>query len=140
MPIKVEASSAPQSVWTCWRREKSLSHTGLRTPDRPGRTPVATTITLSRLTKLNFLYYGLFGRDAESFCRSSRFGEARHLLIASRPNHEGGSSIYLRNGAIHLQYDNIPQPRTPQNTPSTLWKPDDLYCILIHYIRAAISE
>jgi len=67
MPIKVEASAAPQSVWTYWRREKSLSQTGLRTPDRPARTPVATPITLSRLTYFNFLWYGLLGLDANHF-------------------------------------------------------------------------
>ena len=30
--------------------KKSLSQTGIRTPDRPARTSVATPITLSRLT------------------------------------------------------------------------------------------
>jgi hypothetical protein len=131
MPIKGEASAATKSVWSYWRRENSLSQTGLRTPDRPARTPLAKpSITISRLTHFNFLYYGLFGLDAEIFCRSSRFGGARHLLIASRLNGEDGSSICLRNCAIHLQYDNVPQPRTPQNAPSTLWK----------HIRAAISE
>jgi hypothetical protein len=37
-------------------------------------------------------------------------------------------------------FNTIMYPNPPQNAPSTLWKPDDLYCILIHYIRAAISE
>jgi hypothetical protein len=140
MPIKVEARSASELVWTYWRREKSPSQTGIRTPDRPARSPAATPITLSRLTYFNFLHYGLFGGDAETFCRSSRFGGKRHLLTASRFNREDGSSICLRNGAIHLKYDHVSQPRTPQNAPSTVWKPDDLYCTLIHYIRAAISE
>ena len=74
------------------------------------------------------------------FVRRQVSEEHAHLLIASQPNREDGSSICLQNGAIHLQYDNVPQSRTPQNTPSKLWKPDDLYCILIHYIRTAISE
>jgi hypothetical protein len=58
MPIKVGARSAPEPVWTYWRREKSTSWTGIRTPDRPARSPVATPITLSRLVYFNFLHYG----------------------------------------------------------------------------------
>jgi hypothetical protein len=140
MPIKVEGRSAPEPVWTYWRREKSPSQTGILTSDRPARSPVATPIALSLLAYFKFLHYGIFGRDAETFCRFSRFGGTRHLFTASRLNCEEGSRICLRNGAIHLKYDHVPQARIPQNAPSTMWKPDNVNWILIHYIRTAINE
>jgi hypothetical protein len=37
---------APQPVWTFWRRTKSLSPTGIRTPDRPACSVVAVSTTL----------------------------------------------------------------------------------------------
>ena len=37
---------APEPVWTFWRSEKSLAPTGIRTPDRPARSLVATPSTL----------------------------------------------------------------------------------------------
>jgi hypothetical protein len=35
VPIEQEAGWATEVVWTFWRREKSLAHTGIWTPDSP---------------------------------------------------------------------------------------------------------
>jgi len=45
----MEAGWTPEPVWTLWRTEKSLTTTGIRTPDHPVRSLVAVLTTLLRL-------------------------------------------------------------------------------------------
>jgi hypothetical protein len=49
VPIEYEAGSAPESVWTFWKREKPPDPTGTRTPDHPGCSLDSILSTLPQL-------------------------------------------------------------------------------------------
>jgi hypothetical protein len=49
LPIEWKAGWARESVWTLWRREKSVASTGFRTPDRPARSSIAIPTEISWL-------------------------------------------------------------------------------------------
>jgi hypothetical protein len=56
VPIKYEVGWEAESVWTCWRREKSLVPGRNLTPDRPACTPVTILTTLLQLPLPNRVY------------------------------------------------------------------------------------
>ena len=46
--VEYEAGWAPETVWTFWGREKSLTSAGIRTQDRTDRSPVSIPTELLR--------------------------------------------------------------------------------------------
>jgi hypothetical protein len=57
LPTEWEAEWAPEAVLMFWRSKKSLAPTGIKTPDRPGRSLVVTPTTLSHEIRVLLAYY-----------------------------------------------------------------------------------
>ena len=60
VPIDYEVCRTPESVWTFWKREKYVAPTGIRTQDRPTRSLVTISTTLSHLAVVRRNTYARF--------------------------------------------------------------------------------
>jgi hypothetical protein len=127
VPIGMETRWSPEPIWVLRSKEKSLSAAGIRTPDRPTRSLVITTTTLSqlRLSSCN-IHFNMFpGMPNLQIVPSLSDFKTKlctqcqifHTCLVPRPHHPPSTS-----------FDNLPNIRR-----SSL-------CDILHQIRSPESS